>query len=141
MNANETRILQHHSLKTDYAFVSMPKTAWYWLDDLVRKNFPRGGYDALVRDIKASGCPETLSLNLRRKAQEHCEKEMRGLYALANDNAPENGAYDDLKRNPALPSSPDISASMPCAYQLFRFIPHATYLTTVWERRNYHLKG
>lgn len=141
MNANETRILQHNSLKADYAFVSMPKTAWYWLDDLVRKSFPYGGYRALVHNIDVADCAQSLSLSLRRKAQEHCERQMAALYNLANDNQPANGQYDDLKANPALPEQPDLSASMPCAYQLFRFIPHATYLTTVWERRNYHLKG
>ncbi len=140
MNATETRILRHSSLSADYAFVSMPKTAWYWLDDLVKKNFPVGGYKALVRDIKQAACPETLSLNLRRKAQEHCEQQMIGLYNLANDNIPASG-YGDLKTNPALPSNPDISAKMPCVYQLFRFLAHPTYLTTIWERRNYHLKG
>lgn len=119
----------------------MPKTAWYWLDDLVRKHFPAGGYKALVRDLKPSENPETFSLNLRRKAQEHCERQMADLYGLANDNVPENSIYSDLKSNPALPSRADLSASMPCVYQLFRFIPHATYLTTIWERRNYHLKG
>mgnify|MGYP001245943494 CR=1 FL=1 len=140
MNITETRILTHTSLTSDYAFVSMPKTAWYWLDDLVRKAYPTGGYRALIRGLKAVEGPESLSANLHRTAQEHCERQMVSLYNLANDNAPANG-YGNLKQNPALPSSPDFSASMPCVYQLFRFIPHATYLTTVWERRNYHLKG
>lgn len=140
MNATETRILSHSSLTSDYAFVSMPQTAWYWLDDLVRKTYPTGGYKALMRGFQTTGCPETLSLNLRRKAQEHCERQMVELYSLANDNTPANG-YDDLKRNPALPSSPDLSAHMPSVFQLFSFMPHATYLTTIWERRNYHLKG
>lgn len=141
MNANETRILRHSSLSSDYAFVSMPQTAWYWLDDLVRKAYPTGGYSALMRGIKSSAaCPETLSLNLRRKAQEHCERQMVELYALANDNVPAQG-YDDLKRNPALPSTPDLTARMPSVFQLFSFMPHPTYLTTIWERRNYHLKG
>ncbi len=140
MHANETRIIRHSSLTSDYAFVSMPKTAWYWLDDLVRREFPEGGYRALMRGIHDAASPERLSLELRRKAQEHCETRMAGLYKLANDNIPAKG-YGDLKRNPALPSNPDLSARMPSVYQLFYFIPHATYLTTVWERLNYHLKG
>jgi hypothetical protein len=141
MNATETRIIRHSSLTADYAFVSMPKTAWYWLDDLVRKHYPAGGYRALLKRVDdGAGCAETLSFNLRRKAQEHCETQMTGLYKLANDNQPANG-YGDLKRNPALPANPDLSVRMPSVYQLFRFMPHATYLTTVWERLNYHLKG
>lgn len=140
MNATETRILRHSSLSADYAFVSMPKTAWYWLDDLVRKEYPEGGYRALMKGVQGAGCAETLSFSLRRKAQEHCETQMAGLYRLANDNQPAGG-YGDLKRNPALPSDPDLRIRMPSVYQLFRFLPHATYLTTVWERLNYHLKG
>lgn len=141
MTLTETRILRHSSLTSDYAFVSMPKTAWYWLDDLVQRQFPTGGYRALMRGLQSSSaCPEALSMDLRRKAQEHCERQMVELYNLANDNEPADG-YGDLKRNPALPASPDLTANLPAVYQLFRFMPHATYLTTVWERLNYHLKG
>ena len=140
MNATETRILRHSSLSSDYAFVSMPKTAWYWLDDLVSKAYPTGGYRALMKGMGSPECPETLSVNLRRKAQEYCETQMADLYSLANDNRPPEG-YGDLKRNPGLPSNPDLSARMPCVFQLFQFMPHVTYLTTVWERLNYHLKG
>gem|GEM_PF-1711193 len=140
MNATETRLLTAPSLTSEHAIVSMPKTAWYWLDDLVKTKFPTGGYKALVRYFARTNDAAELSAALRRKAQEHCEGQMATLYNLANDNVPARG-YSDLKRNPALPNSPDISANLPSVYQLFRFMPHATYLTTVWERRNYHLKG
>jgi len=63
---------------------------------------------------------------------------MSKLYALANDN--EYIFPKSFKRNAAHPCTPDYSARMPAVYQLFRFMPHATYLTTVWERRNYHLR-
>lgn len=140
MSLKETRIFKHASLSADYAFVSMPQTAWYWLDDLVKRQFPVDGYKALMRTIDdKAGCPQTLSLHLRRRAQEHCEAQMAELYNLANDNQPKAG-YADLKANPAHPSSPDISTRMPSMYWLFRFLPHTTYLTTVWERRNYHLR-
>lgn len=140
MNATETRLLTAPSLTSEHAIVSMPRTAWYWLDDLVKTRYPAGGYRALVRAFGGAGDAGSLSRALRARAQEHCEAQMADLYALANDNAPAAG-YGDLKNNPALPSAPDISANMPSVYQLFRFIPHPTYLTTVWERRNYHLKG
>jgi hypothetical protein len=141
MPAKETRIITHPSLASDYAVVSMPQTAWYWLDDLVKTQFPSGGYKALVQTFgDTSGCPQNLSSRLRAKAQEHCEKQMAEFYNLANDNAPAGG-YGDLKSNPACPDTPDLSARMPGVYRLFRFMPHATYLTTVWERRNYHLRG
>ena len=120
--------------------VSMARTAWYWLDDLVERKFPEGGYKALVRSFsKTIDCPQKLSASLRRKAQEHCELQMAELYNLANDNIPADG-YKEIRRNPAFPDAPDISARLPTVYRLFHFMPHATYLTTVWERRNYHLR-
>lgn len=139
MSAKESRIFRLPVLKSDYAIVSMPQTAWYWLDDLVRRQFPAGGYKAMVRSLDNTGCADTLSLALRGKAQEYADEKMAELYNLANDNKPANG-YDDLKKNASHPASPDHTANMPLAYQLFAFMPHATYLTTVWERRNYHLK-
>ena len=140
MNATETRLLTTPSLTSEHAIVSMPKTAWYWLDDLVKTQFPAGGYKALVRAFGGRGDANSLSRALRAKAQEYCEVQMADLYNLANDNVPAAG-YADLKENPAMPMAADISARLPSVYQLFRFMPHATYLTTVWERRNYHLKG
>lgn len=137
MKATETRIFRLTSLASDYAIVSMPQTAWYWLDDLVSKKYP-GGYKALMRAFKKSDSINDLSQNLRIKAQEYCEKQMVEIYNLANDNTPAKG-YSDLKRNPAYPLEPDLSTRMPTVYRLFHFMPHATYLTTVWERRNYHL--
>ena len=140
MNQTETRLLTIPSLTSEYAIVSMPKTAWFWLDDLVKTRFPAGGYKAMVREFGGgTKDPVILSSTLRQKAQEHCDAQMADLYDLTNDNIPGEG-YGEMKRNPSLPSAPDISASMPFAYQLFTFIPHATYLTTVWQRRNYHLK-
>lgn len=140
MTLKETRIFKHPSISSDYALVSMPSTAWYWLDDLVSKQYPSGGYKELMKAFDAtSDCAQTLSAKLRRRAQEHCETQMGALYNLANDNQPETG-YGDFKKNPALPSSADLSTRMPSVYWLFHFLPHPTYLTTVWERRNYHLK-
>lgn len=141
MKATETRLLTAPSLTSEHAIVSMPATAWFWLDDLVSKQFPVGGYRAMMRGFNdKAGDPATLSTALRRRAQEHCEKQMAAFYNLANDNSPAVG-YGDIKRNPALPDAPDISANYPSIYQLFRFLPHVTYLTTIWQRRNYHLKG
>ena len=141
MHATETRILALRNLiASEYAIVSMPRTAWYWLDDLVAKQFPTGGYKALMKVVKSGDCTQTLCASLRSKAQEHCEAQLATLYNLANDNTPPEG-YGDLKRNPALPSSPDVSTNMPSCYWLFHFLPHSTYLTTVWERRNWHLTG
>ena len=141
MNLTETRLLTAPSLSSEHAIVSMPKTAWYWLDDLVKTKFPKGGYRALMNGVAGKAdSADGLSSLLRKKAQEHCEVQMTALYNLANDNAPAAG-YTELKKNPAFPATPDLSATVPSVYQLFRFLAHPTYLTTVWERRNYHLKG
>lgn len=140
MKATETRIFRLPALKSDYAIVSMPRTSWYWLDDLVRREFPTGGYKAMVRALGKTSCASTLSLALRKKAQEHAEVKMAELYNLVNDNHPITD-YKALKKSVSHPDAPDHSTRMPLAYQLFRFIPHATYLTTIWERRNYHLKN
>lgn len=138
MNISETRLLPSPRLSSDYAFVSMPSTAWYWLDDLVSRDYP-GGYKALIRDFQTARSPADLSSALRVRAQEHCERQMATLYHLANDNeVPSNVG---LKPNPAHPRQPDFTLRMPSMYQLFHFLPHATYLTTIWERRNYHLKN
>lgn len=134
---NETRILHTSSLTSSHAIVSMPKTAWYWLDDLVERHFPRGGYSALVRAFggTADG-PDALSRSLRRKAREACEAQMADLYNLSNDNIPEGG-YAELKTPQGHPDSPDLTRRLPSVTRLFHFMPHATYLTTVWERRNF----
>ena len=140
MLSQETRILKLPQLNGDYALVSLPRTAWYWLDDFVRTEYSSGGYKALVKDFarQAEGAEE-LSASLKAKAQELCDRQMSALYNLANDNTPPLRPAR-LHRNPAHPQTPDISARMPSAYRLFHFMPHATYLTTVWERRNYHLR-
>ncbi len=137
MDINETRILDLPSSR--HAIVSMPKTAWYWLDDLVQTKFPVGGYKALLREFNKADTAEALSRSLRGKAQEYCNQQMEGLYSLANDNTPAEPA-EDLKVNAGHPLVSDLSARMPFAYWLFHFLPHPTYLTTVWERRNYHLR-
>ncbi len=139
MNPTETRILRlRPTLASSYAIVSMPSTAWYWLDDLVSQKYPMG-YKGLIAEFKKSDDPLEISARLRSKAQEHSEMRLGELYGLANDNVPANG-YGDLKPSPSQPSKPDLSARMPSCYWLFRFLPHSTYLTTVWERRNYHLR-
>lgn len=139
MNSSETRILPLPSLTQRHsAIVSMPRTAWYWLDDLVNRHYPVGGYKDLVKGFNDANSAEELSAALHSQAQRHCEDQMTELYNLANDNI--STSLTTLKRNAGHPEAPDMALTMPSAYQLFRFMPHPTYLTTVWERRNYHLR-
>ncbi len=139
MSASETRILSLSPLASArLAFISMPRTAWYWLDDLVSRDYP-GGYKALMQGFhNAAKTQEDLVSALRHSAEAHCHNQMGTLYHLANDNA--RPATARAKTSPAHPQTPDLSIRMPSVYQLFRFMAHPTYLTTVWERRNYHLK-
>lgn len=143
---NETRILKAPSLAARYAIVTMPRTAWYWLDDLVRRKYPTGGYHALIEAFQKTeriqsaaekNGPESLSRQLSAMAQNHSAARMATLYHLANDNVtdtPRGKIATDRQE-----TRPDYTLRLPTVFRLFRFMPHATYLTTVWERRNYHL--
>ena len=122
------------ALKNEYAIVSMPEKAWEWLDDLVSVKFPWAGYQGLLKSAKSADCAQEITSSFRRKAQEGYELKMAQYYNLANDNAPANG-YGDLKNNPALPETPDFPLALPSITRLFHFMPHATYLTTIWERK------
>lgn len=139
MNAHETRIFPlSSSMSAEYAIVSMPATTWYWLDDMVSNYYPHGGYDAFIQHVPAAN-PDELAQALGSRAQAYCERQMAELYSLANDN--EHIFPLPAKSNPSHPFMAAYKSRMPTVYQLFRFMPHATYLTTVWERRNYHLRG
>lgn len=135
----ETRILKPSLRSASYAFVTMPKTAWYWLDDMVKTKFPKGGYKALMREFGATAaCPESLADSLKSAAQTYGDSRMASLYNLANDNAAPSLKNRAVRAPSSLPrENPDLSARMPSCYRLFHFMPHATYLTTVWERKNF----
>ncbi len=141
MTPQETRILNLPLRFSKYAIVSMPQTTWYWLDDLVQKKYP-GGYKALARAFKTADSVQSLSRTLKAKAQEHCDAEMMRLYNLANDNRPPEGYTRLPERFFSLDNGrPQAASHMPTVYRLFHFLAHPTLLTTVWERRNYHLKA
>lgn len=137
MNNIETRIIPVPGNRDRYALLSMQQTTWYWLDDLVSRDYQEGGFHALVRAFTNAENVHSLAQSLKRKADAHCAAQMADLYALSNDNTnvPIEGCAS-VHRIPAKPRP----VKMPSVYQLFRFMPHATTLTTVWERRNYHLK-
>jgi hypothetical protein len=141
MTPIETRIISlpgtvPHS-KNAHVIVSLPADAWFWLDELVKKRYPKEGYKALIHAFEGSAaCPETLSTALRGKAQAHLEHQLAIFYNLANDNGA--ATVSKSTKLPSLPENPLYPESrMPFAYQLFKFLAHPTHLTTVWERRNY----
>ncbi len=139
----ETRILKPSKRSASHALITMPKTTWYWLDDLVHQRFPYNGYKALIAEFAGSAaCPATLVQTLKTLAREHGDSRMSALYNLSNDNSMVGQKCTKEAHVPAsIPrENPDLSSRMPSVYQLFRFMPHATYLTTVWERRNFATK-
>lgn len=94
-SANETRILKAPSLAARYTLVTMPRTAWYWLDDLVRRKYPTGGYHAMIeafRKRNAQNPPpkepalKACSRHLSAMAENHNAARMATLYHLSNDN-------------------------------------------------------
>lgn len=136
MNILETRIVPVPGKRGRYALLSMQQTTWYWLDDLASRDYPDGGFNALVRAFAEADTVHKLAETLKSKADAHCAAQMAGLYALSNDNAVPDMPAANVTALPAKKREP----KMPTVYQLFRFMPHATTLTTVWERRNYHLR-
>lgn len=131
--------------------VELPKTDWYWLDDLVSREYA-GMYVHLFNacGLASFSSQKRLSAELMRTARAHGQKQIERLYNLANDNISKkegSGNAPASKMDNVLSldigfhnKNYDLSLKMPSAYRLFHFMPHATSLTTVWERRNYHLK-
>lgn len=74
-----------------------------------------------------------LNITLREIAELHHEYAMRELYNLANDN--EADSAEALKKI-YVKKKKQVS-NLPRIYKLFGFMPCATTLEAVWERRHY----
>jgi len=112
----------------DYRLVSLPYWAWYWLEDFMVKN-----------KISYQGIYETYGQNsdvdqtLKRVAEVHHERSMRTIYNLANDNEPNKQHFLPKIKH----TQKKQITNLPRIYKLFGFMPCATTLEAVWERRNY----
>lgn len=124
-----TRIIP--GLRSAYEIVSLPYWAWYWLEDFMREN--RISYQGIY---KTFGETQDINNTLRHLAEIHHEHAMREIYKLANDNelSDENIMRKiERQKNKATPQE----IRLPKIYKLFGFMPCATTLEAVWERRHY----
>jgi hypothetical protein len=122
-----TRIVP--GLKSEYRIVSLPYWAWYWLEDFMKQN--RLSYQGIYNTF---GDRDDVSMTLKNLAALHHEHAMREVYKLSNDNEPDETAL--IRRLNHKRAKRSIGA-MPRIYKLFGFMPCATSLEAVWERRHY----
>ncbi len=120
-------------LSAEYQIVSLPYWAWYWLEDFMKAN--RISYQGIYETF---GADSNINYTLRNLAELHHEYAMRELYNLANDNEAKN---DDIiariQQNKDQSNRATKSYVLPKIYKLFGFMPCATTLEAVWERRHY----
>ncbi|MEM8833239.1 MAG: hypothetical protein AAGB32_01745 [Pseudomonadota bacterium] len=115
-------------LLNDYRIVSLPYWAWYWLEDFMIKN--RISYQGIYETF---GNGQDLNQTLHNIAELHHEHAMREVYNLSNDNEPdEDVCITHIYRQKSEPQ-----LNLPKIYKLFGFMPCATTLEAVWERRHY----
>ncbi len=132
-NSNvETRIIP--GLKSAYEIVSLPFWAWFWLDDFMVKH--RVSYTGIYDTFGQNGDFEH---TLKQIAELHHEHAMREVYKLANDNEAQDEHYAEILSRPVGTKKKKAinNINLPHIYKLFGFMPCATTLEAVWERRNY----
>ena len=122
-----TRIIP--GLTSQYQIVSLPYWAWYWLEDFMKVN--RISYQGIYETF---GAAENINDTLRNLAELHHEYSMREIYNLSNDNEP---ADDDIIELLSKKNIIKADLKLPRIYKLFGFMPCATTLEAVWERRHY----
>jgi len=132
-NSQVTRIIP--GLNSEHRIVSMPIWAWFWLDDFVVNCSPKGYhgvYEAFGDAISADNLSETL----HRLAQMHQEFCMREVYNLANDDEPDEDYIQSRVVKPIKNKKPT-ELNLPKIYKIFGFMPCATTLDAVWQRKHY----
>ena len=117
-------------LTDTYQIVSLPYWAWYWLEDFMQmhKISYQGIYDTF-------GANNDISQTLHQLAELHHEYAMREVYSLCNDNEPEEEQI--VTRLKTRENLKQVEPNLPKIYKLFGFMPCATSLEAVWERRHY----
>ena len=123
-----TRIIP--GLTDTYQIVSLPYWAWYWLEDFMKQN--KISYQGIYRTFGSCG---DISQTLHQLAELHHEYSMREVYSLSNDNDAEEEQI--VTRIKARTKLKQVEARLPKIYKLFGFMPCATSLEAVWERRHY----
>lgn len=132
----KTRVIP--GLNAEYEIVSLPYWAWYWLDDYLQET--RLNYRSLYRNLGQDFFREgEVTDGLIDIAEYQYESFIRESYQLANDNNAAQMSYEDhLKREAGRKKSYNKETkNLPKIYKLFGFMPCATTLEAVWERRHY----
>ena len=120
-------------LKDEHRLVAMPYWAWHWLEDFMKVNriSYQGIYDVFAGHTAKNN--KDISDTLLMLAELHHEQTMREAYHLANDN---EAPCVTLKYKRGADRA---QFNLPRIYKLFGFMPCATTLKAVWERR--HARG
>lgn len=135
-NAQVTRVIP--GLNAEHRIVSMPLWAWFWLDDFVTNCSPRG-YKGVYEAFGDAICPNNLSETLCRLAQLHQDFCLREIYNLANDDEPDEDYIQSRVVEPIKQRQPK-ELNLPKIYKIFGFMPCATTLDAVWQRKHYIVK-
>ena len=131
-----TRILP--GLSSEYTIVALPSWACVWIDDHVQHSYDND-YSKFMKEAgEILKCDSEIPSFLSLVATDLRDHKMRKLYNLANDNDILQDFSDNVSRKPRSTKYPK-SLKFPTLYMIFKFIPHATDMKTLWSRRNYHL--
>jgi len=132
-NDNQTtRIIP--GLKSAYQIVSLPYWAWFWLEDFMKKNHI--SYHGIYQTF--GGTTADIGQTLQQIAELHHEYAMREVYNLANDNEPSDEILSATIKKRTKRKLQSKEPRLPRIYKIFGFMPCATSLEAVWERRNYN---
>lgn len=129
-----TRILP--GLTSEYAIVGLPQWAWLWIDDHVEELYAND-YRQFIDDTKGVLEDEAeLTDFLSLMASDLRDYQLRDMHNLANDNDVLNSNCPFRYAQNITPVSPP-AFKFPTIFMVFKFIPHATDLKTLWLRKNY----
>lgn len=129
-----TRILP--GLVSEYTIVALPSWAWIWIDEHVSNTY-ENDYSRFIRDTRAVlNCDSELPTFLSLVATDLRDHKMRSLYNLANDNDLLQDVQVGRHRRQRSEKYPK-SFKFPTIFMIFKFIPHATDMKTLWHRKNY----
>lgn len=132
---SSTRILP--GLLSEYAIVALPSWAWNWIDDHVEKAYAND-YGQFIKDARQYlNCDSDLPSFLSLIAEDLRDSRLRDMYHLANDNDIIT-SLTSLKPKRERSKKYPRSFKFPTIFQIFKFIPHATDMNTLWNRRHYH---
>lgn len=123
-----TRVIP--GLTAEYQIVSLPYWAWFWLDDFMQAN--KLSYKGIYQKIDGD---DNINSTLQNLAEFHHEQIMRKRYNLCNDNQlAKEDIFKHLSHKRTQVKTRDLT--LPKIYKLFGFMPCATTLEAVWQRRH-----